>query len=495
MAFNVVFYQFAKKARSTARPSGAGVTVACNANESLDILAPTIGLHWTGTGLPTIYNYAYISDFGRYYFVNGWTFTDGLWITGLRVDALASQRTGIGAATCYVYRAAYSFNNKIADSMYPVTCRRHGLNVALPRPWTIGGASASGATENSGVIVLGIISTNGTNYYGFTPAQLTDFLAYIFSQTYYDTILTDFGAQAFPEAKVAINPLQYVTSARFFPMGVSTAAPGFSDWTLHASTITGVIVGNVLLQQQQAYAFFQISGTPIQYHTSTCYKDYTITSDFLHPQADDRGDWCNLNPYTKYELFFPPFGLVQLDPDEICNASTLRVRLTIDVWTGMANLEIITDPGTNQRVIMRLSANVAVDVQLSNIMQTGASTLDLAQASVSALQAAFSVSPSGMVAAERAAAKTIVDGYVPHLSTMGSQGSTAQLEGDPKLMVTHYYLADDDQDDIGRPLCAKRQLSAIPGYIKADPDDLALSCTVSELDEIRTAIREGFYYE
>ena len=40
----------------------------------------------------------------------------------------------------------------------------------------------------------------------------------------------------------------------------------------------------------------------------------------------------------------------------------------------------------------------------------------------------------------------------------------------------------------------KRTLSAIPGYIQADPDEVAISCTEDELNEIRAAIREGFYY-
>ena len=496
MAFVVKFFTFSKREKSTAQPSGAGVAVSCFANEALDILAPTIGLDWQLSGLPTVYNYAYIPDFGRYYFVNNWTNADGLWIAGLRVDALASQKTGIGAAQLYVYRSATSYNLKIQDNMFPVTCRRHAYNVALPRPFTIGGASASGAASNTGVFVLGIVSMGGTSYYGFTAAQLVDFLDYLFSQNYYNTVLSDFGAANFPEAKVAINPLQYITSARFFPMGVSTATlGGFQKWTLHAGSVTGVNVGSVSLPTQDAYAFFEIAGTPIQYHTTESYVDYNITADFLHPQADERGDWINLHPYTRYELFYPPFGLVQLDPEAVSNAAVLRVKLTIDVWTGTANLEIITDPATTPRTILRLTANVAVDVPLSNIMISGSSQMELAGAGWQAVKSALALDPGGFLAAEQAAAGSIINGWIPHLSTMGSQGSTAQLMGDPKLMVTHWYVADDDLADMGRPLCQVKTLSTIPGYIKADPDSLALSCTVSEMDEIRAAISGGFFYE
>ena len=497
MAFNVNFWTFSKKARSTAQPAAGQATVySCTANGDLDLLAPVIRLKIgldTATP-PTVYNYAQIPNFGRYYFVDGWTVKDGLWEARLTVDPWASWKTQLGLSSVYVYRSSYSYNLKLADSMYPVTAKRRAFNVSLPRPFTIGGSSAGGAAVNTGVYVLGIISEAGTNYYGFTESQLIDFMDAIFSQNYYNAILTDFGAQNFPEAKVAINPLQYVSSARFFPMQVLTTLWTHDSWALLAATASSVQIGAVSLQQS-AYQFVQVSGTPVNLHTQILYHDYSVTSDFLHPQADARGDWLNLSPYTRYEMFYPPFGIVQLDPEAISNATTIRVQLTIDTWTGNATLEVIMDPGTNERVILRLSSYVAVDVPLSNLQTLGHSTMELAALGTQALQSALSLSPSGVAAAEQAAAKTIVDGWIPHLSTMGSQGATAQLVGDPKIMVTHWYLADDDLADIGRPLCQVKQISAIPGFIRADADGLSLSCTMQELEEIKTGMMAGMYYE
>ena len=497
MAFTVNFYTFSKRERSTAVPAGAGRAVSCTADEPLNLLAPEISLDWSGEAtLPTSFNYARIQDFGRWYWITGWTYRDGLWWASLRVDALASWRSQIGSQNVYVFRSASGWSGNVADTLYPATSQRDLINVNLPKPFTIGGASASGAAAESGVIVLGIIGEGGTDYYGFTPAQLSSFLAYLFSNAYYNTVLTEFGATEYPEAKVAINPMQYIASAKFIPMGVSTPTlGGFEDWTLHAGNITGVAVGNVLLQQQQAYAFFQVTGTPIQYHTTVSYRDYVMSSDLLHPQADERGAWLNLAPYSQYELFYPPFGLLQLDPAALASCEEFRIQLTVDVWTATGILEVITDPGTtDEKIILRVAGTVGADIPLANIQTVGHSTMELAQHGKSAIAAAINPNPSAFLAAERSAVRSLVDGWIPHLSTMGSQGSTAQLGGSPKLMITHWLMAADDLDGRGRPTMRKWTLSTIPGYIMADADEISIPCTEAELTEIRAALREGFYY-
>ncbi len=499
MPFTVTFYTFAKKGRSTATPTGTGQRFTCKAKAPFTVTAPRLQIQFAdgASANPSALNYCHLSAFNRWYWVIEWTNEGPLWTAALSVDVLASWKTQLGNNSLYVYRSSYSYDLRIADSMFPSKAQRHLLNVSLPKPFTVGGASASGEAADNGLIVLGIIGNGETNYYGFTPAQLSDFMAYLFSQTYYDTVLTEFGAVEYPEAKVAINPLQYITSARFIPMGVSTPTlGGFQPWTLHAGTVTGVSVGSVLLSQQTAYAFFQIAGTPIKYHTTTSYIDYPVTSDFLHPQADDRGEWLNMAPYTVYELFYPPFGIVQLDPAAISTCEVFRVRLTIDVWTATGVLEVITDPGTTaERTILRLSSTVGADIPLSNIQTLGQSTLELAQHEASALTAAWNLDAGGVIASARAVVRTMVDGWIPHLSTMGSQGSTAQMEGQPRLMVTHWLMADDDLDGQGRPLCAVRQISTIPGYIKADADELSIPCTAAEMEEIKSAVGGGFWYE
>ena len=499
MAFRVKLMSFSKKQRSTSiPPTSGGVNVDCTANDPLNILEPTIIVQWTYSTLPTQYNYALIQDFNRYYWIRSWTNRGGIWEAQLVVDALASHKTAIGNQNIYVYRSSYSYDLKIADNLYPATVQLRKLRINLSKLWTVGGANAAGTAEGVGTYVLGIISSglqglSGVQYYGFTASQLTEFMDFIFSQTYFNHILTEFGATEYPEAKVAINPLQYITSARWFPMGTSVS----SAYTLNGAGTTFVAIGNQSVSDTSvmATAFYDIPGTQQRFRTTTFVDTYQITSDMDHPQAQERGDWLNVAPYTVVEAFIPPFGIVPLDSEDLMSADTLKVQYDVDVWTGMCSVTLITVTNNRERVILKLSAACAVDVPLSAIYTNPVSQTQLAGGALKAFTSALSLDASGVMEGIKAGAKSMIDSYVPHLSTMGDHGSTVNLSGSPAIELTQRYMSGDDLNGRGRPLMAKRQISAIPGYIIGDPDEISIACTDQELSEIRDAVREGFYYE
>ena len=66
---------------------------------------------------PIGYNYAYISDFGRYYFINDITYDKGIWVMTLNVDVLATYKTTIGSTSTYLLRSSYLYNPRIIDTV------------------------------------------------------------------------------------------------------------------------------------------------------------------------------------------------------------------------------------------------------------------------------------------------------------------------------------------------------------------------------------------
>ena len=123
---NVYFYTFSKRINSTAQPTGGTLhTVTLKTPSS--VMTPTISLVWSGSGSPAAYNYAYISDYGRYYWVSNWTFSDRQWTATLNVDVLASYKTQIGGSSKYILRAAdssaWSGSLEVLDTSYPPTSR------------------------------------------------------------------------------------------------------------------------------------------------------------------------------------------------------------------------------------------------------------------------------------------------------------------------------------------------------------------------------------
>lgn len=497
--FDVTLYTFAKKQRSTKIPSGTGTTVSCMAKEPLDILNPVIRLQIPGGAAadPHAYNYARIQTFGRYYHIRTWRNVGPLWEADLQVDALASWRTQIGTQSIYVYRAAYSYDLLVPDNLYPTKAQTRILNIALPKPWTIGGPSASGAAIDSGIFIAGIISTSGTTYYGFTPDAWSLFLYELYRDNYYDAVLSEFGAVEYPEAKVAVNPMQYISTVKWCPVGYGASG----TWCIHiGSAVTTIPVGvaSVTLSGLGVYSAWVISD-----QTVTSVEDIdTETADFEHPQSAERGSWLNYAPYTSYELFYPPFGLIELDPVMIHRYRYLRVSLSLDTHTCTCKLDVYCHDNNTRRVIYRGVAPFGVEVPVSAIMQPGTSPLSFVR---SALGVAGGVLSAGLgnpiggasqiVGSISGAIGSAVAGQIPHLSTMGGPGSTAALDGAPRLYVTQWYLAADDLNDRGRPLCAIRQISTIPGYIMGDADSISISCTAQELQEIQQAVAGGFYYE
>ena len=503
--FNVTFYTFSKIQTSTAIPSTAGTVVTCTAKAPVDIINPTIQLQFTGaaTANPVSYNYCYIQSFSRYYWVNNWRNVGPLWECDLVCDVLASWRSSIGSQTIYVYRSANQFDSRVKDTLYPTIARQNKLNISVPKVWTIGGANERGALSGSGVFVIGVMSrTQGTTYYALTPDDFIAFIDSLFADQYYNTVLSTFGATEYPEAKVAVNPLQYITMCKFCPIGVIDS--GY--WGIrYQAVVASITVGVVATGTYANYSAYKLTSGAVPSANSFSIYDITVTAaNFLHPQSNPRGNWLNYSPFTKYELFYPPFGLLEIDPVEVSSHTYLRIRLSLDVRTCMCTLDVqVYDTSANIRTINRLQGSFGVDVPLSNIVQPGFSTMQLVGNTVSSLfGAAGSVVSGNIGGAIGSIANTVnsavgaaVEGQIPHVSTFGGVGNTAALDGTPELYVTHWYVADDDLTDKGRPLMSTRQISLIPGYIMGDADNISIACTEQELAQIKQAVQGGFFYE
>lgn len=495
--FQVTFYTFSKKRNSTAAPTGTGSPYNCTAKAPLSVTAPVITLKLAegAAANPSAWNYAHITAFGRYYYVSGWTNDGPLWTAYLRVDVLASFKTSIGSQTCYVYRSSYSYDLRVPDMLYPTTTRLRKLNISLPKVWTVGG----GNTHNfaSYYYVVQVIGQSGTETYAMTPDNFVRLLKYLYSDDYYDAVLGVFGATEYPEAKVAINPMQFISQVKLFYGSVLPSA----QWALnYDATVTSVKVGPATVAPT-AFTACHLSGISLSLEDIN-----TDTGDFVHPQADERGDWLNFAPFTNYELFYPPFGLIELDPASIAGHDTLRVRLSIDNRTLTAMLEVrVLDAATPNKIrtIVRMVSDVGVDIPVSAIVQPGTSQMQILRNTIGGIAQTVTglatgnpaSAVTGLFGAVDAGVGAAVQGQVPHLSSMGHYGTGATLDGTPCLYVTQWYLSDDDLPDKGRPLCQIKTLSAIPGFIIADSDHVAIACTDPELAEIKSAIRGGFYYE
>ena len=150
---NVDFYTFSKRINSTAQPTG-GASYSCVIKSPSSVTAPSISIVWGGSGNPSAYNYAYIADYGRFYWVNNWTFADRQWTADLSVDVLATYKSQIGAASKYVLRAASDYDYKVIDRLYPAKADNY---------YAVGSGSWGFSTLSvGGVYIIGVIGAGNT---------------------------------------------------------------------------------------------------------------------------------------------------------------------------------------------------------------------------------------------------------------------------------------------------------------------------------------------
>ena len=116
MSFKINLFTFAKDSNSTKQPTGTGTELNCNILTPADITAPVVEI---AASDPTAYNYAYISDFGRYYYITGIeSVRTGLVRVYMHVDVLKSFDSAIRANNALIDKQNTAGNVYLNDGTW-----------------------------------------------------------------------------------------------------------------------------------------------------------------------------------------------------------------------------------------------------------------------------------------------------------------------------------------------------------------------------------------
>lgn len=463
-----IFYQFAKRTNSTKLPSG-GHEFGIDLKAPCSIIDPEIKIATQSD--PSGFNYCYLPTFSRYYWVKNWTYSDGLWNASLTVDPLASYRDQIGNSTEYVTRSSAQYDGTISDGLYPASAKVQSVTTAFQ-----GGFAE---TISGGFFVIGLIakaanSIGAITYAVMTPTNAKKLSAKLLTDVSYLSI--DNTEISDSLTKVLFNPYQYIVSCNYFPFDIA-------ELTAHLPLVSSVDVG---------WWSIAVPCWILGEDNNKLTKSVSVSIP-KHPQAASRGGYCNASPYTDYTIFLQPFGVIPLDASKLWGAVTLSIQYMVDLFTGDSILRIFTD--ANQ-LVHETTAQLGVPIQLSNITFDVPSGGGLLQTGIAAafggLQAAltggsFSDVGNGILNAAQA---TNAD-----VASKGATGSTIAFDSVPYMVARFKILVDDNNEDHGRPLCKRVQLSTIPGFIMVDDPDIALNATAAEIDSVKSYLKNGFFYE
>ena len=474
MAFNVRFYNFQKETNSTEqpeplKPTTTRVTYQCVALDDMSMQTPVIKV-LIGMGANIDFNYMYVAAFNRYYWITDWVFKDRCWYVYGLIDALATYKSQIGDMSVYVLRSAYEYDGTIQDNLYPVKAQWSGNIVNSSSPWV--------QNQAAGLYSIGIIGSGKTQFYLTNNAQLNNMLSYMLSDQYASDALTALGVTAYPEAKAILDPLQYISCITYLP--ISNTYFDLDDFVRQEIKI-GYVTYHLV-------AWSISNAEPMAFPVS-------ISSIPRHPSAATRGAYMNNAPYSSYNIYFPPFGLITLDPALCANATSITATAYVDLHTGLSSLLIMNNSG---RVMSRTSGKVGYSMQLSQVIAQGYGIMSAAKDAASILSGIEGGIPGLIGSGISSIANGIgnaITGSIPSANSIGSVGSVDAMQGPVQMQTMFAMPVDDDLTHRGRPLCSVRLVRNVPGYlICADVDIHIAGATRSEMDIIRSYMESGFYY-
>ena len=500
----IEFYEFAKKRNSTKLVNVQGdIFNNCELKGTTNMVEPTIIMNGIPANWSTKWNYCWIPLFDRFYFINNWTWVNGVWECSMICDVLASYKTEIGESSEYIARSSFTYNGEIMDTFYPTTTQVQNSMQSVP--------SFFSDNLNSGFYVVGVIGKESTatqgaiTYYQMSANALAGLRAYLLSPTF----LQDAGVSNLSDfvpadaVKVIYNPFQYIVSCQWFPLPASAIDSSYKTTvsTMNIGWWTTAVIG---------YNFEMIkSNIPSYVHS----EYITI---YPHPMSGTKGRYLDHAPYTTRILRFPPFSEVEV-PDEyfdMVRGDKLELELAVDFITGLSylNLYCVTNLNVRAMQLARLSTKLSVDIQLAQIgIDYIAQHTSVIQHSLDMGNALSSVAGALMgmaspVSAGQQLGNAIVNNEefsfydylragAPQLLTAGSNGSLAAFQQDGALCCTFFMPVQEDNARFGRPLCDVEQISDIPGFIMVKSPQVVFPCLETERTMIAQYMATGFFYE
>lgn len=487
----IKLYTINKRENSTQQPFGTGREFNCVFKESTSVVKPDIMINYADQSNPAphLYNYAYIPDFNRYYFIADQRCVKGLlWEYSLTCDILATYKGVISASELYLLRCSGSFDGNVVDNYYPVKTSYTESVQTVQTPWLH--TSSEDVDKNDGCYILGIVSKPGSSTVGFvgsvkyvvvTQANLYTILNYLLDAGNITNQGISFDGVTAEAAKSIIDPLQFIKSCQWTPLMYSqfetteqTGSLVIWSWTVPSVSYKTVPTNPAYIKQSVSFPLIP-----------------------RHPLAATRGAYLNTSPYTKMFVLIPPFGAMELDTTLAANSSQLICQIIYDLITGEAIMNMHYGSLSGPCPV-RLKSQVSVPIQLTQVYNDYISAAGgVVGGALGTLGSILTGNIGGAIMGGISAIGSAVDAMRPVQSSLGGNGGFSDLYGKAQLYAVFYDVADEDRTHVGRPLCQNVQMSQLAAgtYCLAMDGDLPISGTAGEQQTLKEFLESGFYYE
>ena len=490
----ISLYKFDKKPNSTKRPTGsAPVEADCIVKDNCSIINPR--LEFTDGLNPNYinHNYIYIPSWKRYYFINDWSYEGRKWVASCTVDVMATARTEIGNTDLYMLRCANTsyHDYRVTDNGYPLKSIPEIKRSPSESFTHLQSTGQKGMDLSRGCVILGVSGKANNNYsIGMSNFYVINSTATFkaFSNYLYNN--SNFSAWDVSEdwansnAKAYIDPLQYVISCKYMPVGggsISSTSEHIKFGYYDSGVTTGIL-------------------------SMSCLEE-SVEIDIPKRTNNSNRQYMYDNPYAKYYLRWTPIGVIELPLKHVYDVGKIKLTYNLDLITGKGMCYI----SEGDMVLTQLTFNVGADIPLvqntvnvqakNNAIQSSiASTGSFIGGIVGAVTgggagALISGITNGAVQGQSAIASSEQANY-PVIASSGGLGSFADYKylGTPCVWAEYYDTVNEDNADHGKPSCKMAKPVNVGGYILGQ-DSHITGWTADENDMINTKVMQGFYFE
>ena len=465
---NVVFYTHEKRSNSTKLPTG-GDTIPCVIKDGCSVISPMLEIK---TATRPNYNYAYISDFDRYYYVNDWTYYRGVWSCTLSVDVLTSWRANILATTAFVEYSSSNYSMDYTDNRIMSTQEKDISVSETPSELSV--------FNSTGCYILSVISTDANGYngacavYALTQSQLAQFSATITAQDFlngiWEGIKNSFN-----------NPFEAIVSCRWIPFSVDS---------LSGTTKTIVVT----------YADSGVDGKLLT-------SNFTGQSFSMNlPRLGTNASFLDVSPLVSASLYLPFIGTVPLDVDAYYKSNTFSVDMKCDVVTG----DLVYTVGSSfSAFTSTYSGNCSTQIPLSNntldsigmVASSSGVIGGIVSSVVGIATKNTKLVAKGIGAAGIGAVGSVRSAEV-HTQTNGALSSRigAKIALTIKVVVMRSKVLETVQGAsriaaLGLPCYKTLQLSTLQGYCQCNGASVSAPATDTELETVNELVNSGIYIE
>lgn len=462
--FSIQFGTATKKKNSTKLES-VGDTFQCLMLDNTSVVQPVFKIRWENPSVLFRYNYCYVAELHRYYFINDMVSeTSTIFLLYCECDVLATFREDILNTRAFVQYSGREFNGAIGDARLPKTCLSENAfwTTQIPEFTNEGRFALTVASPASGT--QGMCST-----VLLTPSSMASLSERFLDPSTLESLIDYFA-----------NPMDAIISCTWTPYNGSSPSGNQTIKIGPVTLGTGAVAPRVIAGEIEV---------PIQLRYSSEKPDGTLTY----------ADYRNVEPYAEHSIYLPGAGLTMIPMVGMIGKGesatlNMRVKYAFSPCTGAITYKLYGP--TSLAPVMVVTGNTGVQVPVAQKNSGFAPAFANASASIGiAAASVYFNMPQGLqqmltAQATGVAASGVVESGVMTTQTAGSLGgwSTDAIDTISVTLCSRYYEISDLPSNIpqliGRPLYKAKRIGDLSSYCQCVGAHVETWATKEETDRI-----------